>query len=222
MCKTCGEVVAAKDIYDGRCATCVKNNVLPHEEKNEKSYQEELILNFEQRHKLGEKSDKKTNSHEEIQTEEQPKTQKKEYVTKENSPKPNRGIFISLILIVMGFIVYEGYSKFFTKKWYEDCNSKKMREGYPDEFKTSIEHSYKSITVNRVEIISKPQTIQEDPLKCSVRLSYRLDLPNLRYQIGTVTLIRTSTGEDLEHDLIHENVSLVDDVSEVHSLLKLY
>jgi len=214
MCKVCSEVVAVQDIHDGRCVTCVKNNILPkEEEKNEKNYENEFILNFEERLKLRERTEQKTNSYEKNKTEEPPKVQKK------NSKGVYKGIFVPLVFISMGFILYEGYLKFFAKKWYEDCNSKLMKEGYPDEFKISIEHSSKSVSVNHVEIISKPETIQEDPLKCSVRLSYRLDLPKLRYQIGTITLILTSKGEDLEHDLIHENILLVDDISEVHSLL---
>ncbi len=108
MCKTCGEVVAAKDIHDGRCATCVKNNVFPQEEKSEKSYEEELILNFEQRHKLGKKTDKETDSYEKTKTEEQPKTQKKRQTTHKNPKKLNKGILTPLIFIARVLLPMKG------------------------------------------------------------------------------------------------------------------
>lgn len=167
----------------------------------------DAVLSFEERHGIGKTKQQKDKVNDE----------KRKRIHSDGFL--NKFYILTLVLLITGVSMYSSGWNPFEKKWYQDCNSDLMKEGYIDAFKLGIKQQNSSVDITEVELISKPETLDRDPLKCSVRLSYRIDLSIFKYQIGTVTLIRTTKGYDLENNRVRENILLVDDVSEVHSLV---
>lgn len=168
---------------------------------------DDAVLSFEERHGIG----KAKQAKDKVYSEKDESIQSNGFI--------NKFYILALVFLTAGVAMYSSGWNPFEKKWYQDCNSDLMKEGYIDAFKLGIKQQNSSVDITEVELISKPETLDRDPLKCSVRLSYRIDLSIFKYQIGTVTLIRTTTGYDLENNRVRENILLVDDVSEVHSLV---
>lgn len=153
---------------------------------------EDAIKNFEKRHKLGKEHDERRGS--------------------------GKLIVFLVILIGVGAWAYTSGWNPFVKKWYEDCNSELMKKSYVDGFKLAIQQINSKYKVKDIELISIPKTIETEPLKCSVRVSYKIDLSIYKYQVGTVTLVRETVGYDKENNSVNADLLLVDDVSNVHSL----
>ncbi|WP_457748443.1 hypothetical protein [Sulfurimonas sp.] len=121
-------------------------------------------------------------------------------------------------LLILGTINVHASWNPFSKEWYEDCKSDIMIKNYTENFELMFDRKYGENST-KAELISEIQEISKKPLKCKVRLHFRINLSTFRYHEGTITTVTRINGFNKKTGKVNQDIFTMDEDARTHNII---
>ena len=124
----------------------------------------------------------------------------------------------ALSLLIIGVLNLQASWNPFSKEWYEDCNSDIMIKNYTKNFEFMFDRKYGKNST-KAELISEIQEISKKPLKCKVRLHFKINISTFRYHEGTITTVTRINGFNKKTGRVNQDIFTMDENARTHNIL---